>query len=311
MPELDFLDLNDFIAYPLVTDDPRTFVGSGSLPRRGISDAGFLLGLDSGFDVAADDVHLYSVEVTATEVIFDFRCSALEMLGYRWLFAFQSTAELGCTAYTMPETIAGAIPDPERGTGYLTIGNLEELLALGVGVYILAGTLRVEPARLQSLIDTYARSVIPANTARLCPPQCCASSSSGSSDSSSSSSSGLVDTAYVYGGALLGDVKFKEGFNSRITVKPANNLIEFDAQVGAGAGPACEDVIIDENGFHQGETCLDCDAFVRSLNGQVSEDGRLKLTGLRGVKVVPDPVNHKLTVTVDPRSVCVSSSSSA
>jgi len=309
MPELDFLDLNNYIAYPLVTDDPRGFVSSGSLPRKGISDAGFLFGLDSGFLPGTDYVRLHAVEITASEVIFDFRSNAAGLAAYRWLFPFSASAELGCTGDASPTPIAGGMPDSELGFGYVTIGDLSELTALGVGIYVLSGILRVEPARLQSLVDTYARTIVPANDGRVCPPACCASSSS-SNSSSSSSSSGAVDTAFPYNGALVGDVKFKEGYNSRVLVKPADNTIEFDALVGAGAGPACEDVIIDENGFHAGETCLDCDAFVRSINGQVSADGRLSLSGLRGVKVVADPAAHKLVITVDARDLCVSSSSS-
>lgn len=306
MPELDFLDVGDYIAYPLCADDPRAFVGTGSLPRKGIADAGFLFGLDSGFETAVDHVRLHSVEVTATEVIFDFRSSASGLAAYRWLFEFPVTATLGQTCDSLPTPIVGGMPDAERGFGYLTVGDLSELVALGIGTYVLSGVLRVEPARLQSLVNTYARTAVPANDGRFCPPACCDSSSS-----SSSSSSGVAATAFQYGGALVGDVVFKEGYNSRITVKPADNMLEFDAQVGAGAGQACEDVIIDENGFHVGEECLNCDAFVRSINGQVSADGRLRLSGLRGVLVVADPASHKLVVTVDPRSLCVSSSSSA
>jgi hypothetical protein len=300
MPERDFYNVNEFTAFPLVEADSRAFSGGGELPRRGLVDAGFILGLDSQFDAAAHTVTLFSVTRGISTVVFDFRSSAPGLSGYRWLFTFTVPSLFGCTVYAIAEHLITTTPNVHLGTGYLTVGNLAEILALPIGTKLMAAPPRIEPALLQSLVNTFVRSINTANAPRRCPPKPCSSSSS-------SSSSLSADTAFAQVLGLVGDVKFSEGYNMRISLNEADNSIEFAAERGSGLGEPCEDVVVDENGFQRGHECENCDAFIRSINGRVVPTGRLRLVGGPGVVVAPDPTNHKLCVTIEEDFACSSS----
>lgn len=302
MPERDFYNVNDFTAYPLVEADSRAFLSSGELPRRGLVDAGFMLGLDSGFVPGIHAVTLYSFTHNPADVVFDFRADAPGLASYHWLFTFPIATPYGCTAYANAKHLISAVDDIHRGTAYLTLGDITELLTISLGVKLLATPPRVEPALLQSLVNTFARGFNLANNARACPPSCCTSSSS-------SSSSGAPDDAFAATLNLVGHVKFSEGNNIRISVRESDNSIEFGPARGAGLGEPCEDVVIDAHGFQRGNECENCDELVRSINGRVSSTGRLRLTGGPGVVVEPDPILHKVCITFEEDFICGSSSS--
>lgn len=303
MAERDFYNINDFIAYPLVYGDDFSFVSSGQLPRQGLVDAGFMFGLKSGFLADQHDVNLFSVEVTVSDVKLDFRSNAPGLAGYRWLFVFPLGIGQGCVDYVDAATIAGDVPDRQRGYAYLNVGDISDIVALGVGLYLLNDPPRVEPALLQSLISSFVSDINLADDFRLCPVQCCNSSSS-----SSSSSSGGVSDAFLVATMLVGSVKFKEGYNAQISVDPVANAIVIGAGVGAGAGQPCHDLTIDEHGLLM-DACGTCDGFVRSINGITSKTGGLSLAGGPGVTVIIGA--HKLTIRMDVTQLCLLSSSSS
>lgn len=303
MAERDFYNIGDLIAYPLVYGDDMSFVSSGVLPRQGLVDAGFMFGLSSEFVIAQHNVVLFSVEVTISEIKFDFRSDAPGLAGYRWYFVFPIGTGPGCVDYVDATTIAGGIPDSLRGTGYLNVGDLTDITALGVGLYLLNSPPRVEPALLQSLIGSFVQAVNLADDFRLCPTACCDSSSS-----SSSSSSAGIDDALLVASGLTGSVKFKEGFNAQIQVDPVANAIVVGAGIGLGAGQPCHDLTIDQNGISS-DACGTCQGFIRSINGIISRTGSLSLAGGPGVTV--EAAAHKLIVKMDVTQLCLLSSSSS
>ncbi len=297
MAERDFYTVSQQISYPLLSDDSKALTPSGVLPDAALLDAGFLLGLDSGFVPGQHEVYLYSVEVSGTTITFDFRSDAPGLLLYRWLFQAETGGVSGCPIYTDAVLIAGGPDSPDRGTGFLAVGDLTELAALGDGLWLTGGTPRVEPALLQSMIDSFARSVNLANDARRCPPQCGSSASSESAET------------FLQAGDLVGDLKFREGYNSRIVLNRTDNSIQLGANRGSGAGETCEDVIIDEGGFQPGAPCSECDGYINSINGKTAQSGQLRLVAGPGMVVVPDPDNHKIVIRVESNRVCGSSSS--
>jgi hypothetical protein len=128
-------------------------------------DAGFKLGLDSGFETGTHGVFLFGFEVLADGVIFDFRSDAPDLSDYRWLFQASFGEDLGVMIYAAATPIAGGPEDPDRGIGCLAVGEVNQI-ALDPGVYEMDDPPRIEPALLQDLQDTFARSVVLANAAR-------------------------------------------------------------------------------------------------------------------------------------------------
>lgn len=300
MPEYGFYDHNDQIAYPLVTSGDLSLIGGGNLPRRGISDAGFLLGLDSGFVAGTHNVTLYSVERVGFTLRFDFRCDAPGLSGYRWLFEISTLVQTGSIIEIDVTPVPSGSPDYDLGRGFLVVGNLKDLAELSPGVHRLAVPPAIEPALLQSLVNTFARTFNLANKARRCPPVC-----------SESPPSPSAPTTFSAAQDLYGGLMFKEGYNSRILINENQGSIEFGAVIGAGAGRTCEDIIIDEGGMHIGEECAPCDDFIRSINGRATDDGKLLITGGPGVVVVNDPTGHKVTVTFETNRHCLQQASSS
>lgn len=302
MAELNFLNTGDYIRYPLVEGDDFSFNEGGELPRRGMSDAGFLLGLLSEFNIDTDIVYLHSIVVDVNTVTFDFRSDAVGLLEWRWLYVFDVNAPFGCTAYSDAEPILGGLPDAARGSGFLTIGTLSDIVALGVGTYTLSELCPVEPALLQSLIDSYVNTISIANDPRRCPPGCCNNSSSSGQSESSSSSPLPTGDAFIYATGLVGAVKLKEGYNVDLIMSELDNSIEINARVGGGAGEPCEDIIIDEHGFQPGNSCATCDGYVKSVNGVAAVGGKIVLNGSAGISVEGE--ENELVVTVDVEKLC-------
>jgi hypothetical protein len=63
--------------------------------------------------------------------------------------------------------------------------------------------------------------------------------------------------------------------------------------------------------MHIGEECAPCDDYIRSINGRVTDDGKLLVTGGPGVVVVNDPAGHKVTVTLETNRHCLAQASSS
>lgn len=298
MAEIGWLNVNDQISFPLVEGDSRLLLpGSAQLPKEGLSDAGFMLGQDSDFVVGTDTVTLFSVRVTIADIRFDFRSSAAGMAGYRWRFVFDLNAPFGCTASTVAIPIGGGPAAPDRGWGFLVCGHLESIRNLGIGLYALRTPPRVEPALIQSLVNTFVRSLNIGNTARNCPDACCGSSSIPSVE------------AHLYQAGIVGDVRFKEGKNAQISVSESDNRIEIRASRGAGDGEPCDDLLVVGPGpagliKDDGSICGNCGEYVRSFNGVATPDGRLQLAGAAGTNIVSDPANHKLIVKVAANRLC-------
>jgi len=298
MPELAFLNQNERIAYPLIQGDSQALLPSGDLPKECLVDAGFMLGLDSQFDPLLHNVTLRSIEVTATEVMLRFVSDATGLTGYSWIFSFSPAAPFGCSVYSDMTPDVGGPASPDKGWGYATVGHLDRIAARGIGLYTLITPPRVEPALLQSLVKTFARSVAVGNTKRLCPDECCGSSSSLPSAD-----------GYIFASGLIGDLRFREGFNMRLSVNLPRNLIEFRAVAGGGSGKTCEDVIVDgpgPEGFKKddGSLCGTCAKFVRSVNGLSSPSGHLQLIGAAATTVIPDKNNHLVTVKMESNREC-------
>ena len=344
MPETDWLNLNTQRPYPFVptadfaADDGAPVVFAGNLA---FADAGFTLGVLSAFEHARDSIVLDRYVYGATSIAFVFKTAYgatapyEAMQCYEWVFVFDLAAEYGATTYTVPTRITAA-PDeygeenPAMGLAFLTVGQLDAVLTtLSAGVGYFTATPQLEPAVLQSNVNTFAEHIKLANEPRPCPPACpCESSSSSSSssdssapssaESSSSSSSAICDDptppepddAYaptrlpLPGGTMLGDVLLKPGYNSTIEVIAASNIVTLSAGLGRGDGMQCEDLRTDDDGNLTAETCRSCGGLVYAVNDTGYSVEHLQLVGGPGSVITPDADNHCIYVQLEEEGIC-------
>ena len=300
----NFLNESDLTPYPLMDGEDYSSSSSGAPSvhvRQGIADAGFILGPKSGFDFLLYGVYLYSIRVAGDDVWFDFRCDAPEMAGERWLFHFPAGADFGCTDIVNVSNISAGLEDIGFGTGWLTAGDLAELRALGDGIYVPTAQRWVEPSRLQDATNAYVRKINIANAGRVCPDPCC-----------SSSSSMTANEAIVQATDIVGAVKLKEGFNCTLRFNVGDNSIEIGAENNMGAGPICEDIIVDENGVESSlaancPVTASCSGYITSING-ICTNGALTIVGGPGVVTTPNQSLYRVTVKTDENRLCASSS---
>ena len=301
MAEREFYNGNEFITYPLVARDrPITD------PFDALVDAGFMVGPSVAYEPGTHNIYLFQITVSGLSVIFDFRSDATELVGYRWLFTAPPNTAYGCTISANAELVS--VEDELMGYGFITIGQLDRLIALGDGTYTLSPVWNVEPALVQSLRGSRVERLILANDARTCPAQCNALLPSSLSSSSSSSSAAPVQETYlVAGGVMTGAVKFKGGFNCDISLLTDSNAVEIGANRDSGEGKTCYDWIIDQDGMHKDPEsgvpyCEACAEFISTINGRNfnATGGRVRLSVPSGTLVTPDPGNYRITIKLKP-----------
>jgi hypothetical protein len=337
VPVVDWLNQNANRDYPFAPADFE--VSAGALDgKAAFSDAGFTLGVASAFEHSRDHVYLERYYKTATTIQFVFRlwygedADYAAMQCYEWVFEFPLDAPLGATVYAVPTRIIApgrlGSENPEMGLGFLSVGNLDMALTAAVdGNVTLVNLPAIEPALLQSNVNTFVNKLRAANEERPCPPVCdcdssSSSSSSGSSDSSSSSSSkssssGCEDpdapepaslTAPTRlplpGGRFTEAVKLKPGYNCAIDVDEASNIVTVRSKLYGGEGMQCEDLRIEDDGEPVPETCVGCDELVYAVNNYGYDVERLQLAGGQGVLVLPDPENHRVVVMLEDDGIC-------
>ena len=302
MAERDFYNTNSHIAYPFVDAGPMLYNGgAGALPNELLVDAGFLLGVDSGYDPELHQVCLDRIVIGASSY-FEFTSDAPALVGWVWRMPIDGSYARGCIDWE--DTVlggGGTASDP--GRGFVVYGDLSYVLALAPGTYTLdAPKPRLEPATVQSLQSAFVSALSVADDPRRCPPNGCPCSSSSSAPSSSVPEPSNI--AYLFAHGLIGDLRFKAGYNVQLSLDPGDNAIDIGAQIGAGEGPTCEDIIIDENGFCPNNNCVNCDGLIRSVNGCLAPDGIFRINGGSGVAVTPSPGAHRLDIRIDINKLC-------
>lgn len=302
--ELDFYKQNEQVFYPFLAYSSLGFSG-GTLSNRAVVDAGFMLGIDAGF-VASNKVFLHALVLEASHATFVFRSDAAGLSDYEWRFQFPYDAGFGCSSQVDATDITNSIADPNKGWGFLSVGDLSGLQPLSVGTKLFTTPPIIEQALLQNLALTFVKNVNLANDARRCPPNCC-----------ESETSHAQNTFAVAGGtALTGDLRLKPGYNATVSVDSAGNVITIGAQKGAGEGTTCVDVLVNESGMyrdpdeHGVPQCESCEDFIRSINGRTFPTNQVTISGDAGIAVEPDPSHHKIVVRFKDFSPSSSSSSS-
>jgi hypothetical protein len=342
VPESDWLNQNAHRHYPLVPSADFT-VDTGLFDGKiAFVDAGFTLGIASAFEHAQDHIFLERYYMTASVIRFVFRLEYAPavpypaMQCYEWVFEFPIDAPFGATVSAVPTRISDfhliGEENVEMGLGFLTVGFLDIALASAVaGNVFFTQQPQVEPALLQSAVNTFVNSIKLANEARPCPPACDSSSSSSSSSSpsssspsspssSSSSSSSSPDCedpeppepatldaptrVDLPGGVFTGQVKLKAGYNCLISIDGNRNRITIKPSLSRGEGMQAEDLRLGEDGIPFHETCLDCGGLVYAINSHGFDVEHIQFVGGQGVVVEPDAENHRVVVRFEEEGIC-------
>jgi hypothetical protein len=289
---------------------PKTIA---DLPDGIIVDAGFLMGLKSAFDHELHEAYLHEIRREGSMFFLEFRSDAPGLFERPLIFTREvgdpdyqlefvdnlnepvtSESESGFSASGSGEPCG---PEP-LWSGFVVTGKLsalEELLPADDAVVRLATTDGlIEPALIQSLVQSYVDSLSVANNDR--------TRVTAAENCDEVTWPHPTDIVFVRDECVRGDVRLKAGFNAVIQQNPFDNLITIGAITGAGEGEVCEQVpLFDGESPPDDSVLLEggplCNEAVRSINGV---GGRLLdiMAGL-GAVVTPDPENNKVIVNMD------------
>ena len=246
------------------------------LPTAAVVEAGVVMDIDAGFDPAVDQVYLHSVSRAGSSITFELRTTAPGAGNYALRFYRQLDAAEFEIQYAQAEMIS---PEPVAllqcsstapWSGYMITGDVSVLAeSVGDGDTILLppSLWLIEPARIQTMMASYLRSVSLANFPRtkVTEPAGCETSSS-SSDSSATDS----DDVFVSLECAAGDLVFESGYNCHVRIDSNSNAVIIGSGVGLGAGELCEEVALTED-----EAILEsllsggpaCHELIKTING--------------------------------------------
>lgn len=281
---------NSFRDYPFITRrvplSVNEDIGSSSssetlsdLPHSAIVDFGAIMEIDANYDEAAGhSVYLHRITRAGDTFYFYFRTTAQAAANSQIIFTRQLTdAEFLITWDDAINIEAEPVEQLDcqslsKWSGFLVTGDLTQLADIvddGDTVIYIPELWQIEPARIQSLRDTYLRAINLANNPRsvVTPIDQCVSS-----DSSSSSSDDTAGDAIIQALCVAGNIKWKPGYNCTIRQDILENAIVIGAGVGNGEGEPCEEIPLDDtetppidsNYLSGGPDCAD---LIRAING--------------------------------------------
>jgi len=284
------------------------------LPTEIIADFGAILGIDA-LDTASDSsVWLSRICRVGSQFFFEFKCDAPGAYNRVLLFTRDltdaeflveevvdtpATEECGAAVSSAVSATSESSEDPCTDDfvweGYLVTGLLDglaEILSDGDSLTANSAALVIEPALIQNLLHSYARTLNLASDSRTkaeAPDDCDALAFD-------------ADATYVQARCLTGPVRFIPGYNSVILQDDQEVSLTFSAEVGAGLGEACDEVQrYASEAAPAGRTTLDggltCGEVIRSLAGVGGP--RLEMVAARGATITEYPEEHRVVIDVN------------
>jgi hypothetical protein len=265
-------------------------------PPDTLIDFGCMVGLDAEFDSGAHVVYLHQIIRAGNTFTFDFRSNAPGLLEYSLLFNRDLAAVEYATDYVAATLIDGSgSPQDTLWEGFLVTGPMDSLAVLLPTDGAITPTTgpQIEPALIQNLGRGYVRTINLANqdrTRAVPPPPC-----PGSDDPGTDYSNYIVNARN-----LVGDLRFKEGYNISIRQTARNNSLTFSSIQGAGAGVPCDEVKLTP-----GEVSPDgsgglltggpaCDEVIHSINGLTASV--IRLVADLGTTITIDPEDTSVLI---------------
>jgi hypothetical protein len=307
MPRPGFYNDNEYRAYPFVYAPQYS---GPALPNSAVVDCGVIMGLDSGFDPTIHKVWLASITRANNVVSFLLATDAPGAINKPIQFDRDEDDSEWATSpgqAAFPDAVNPLCSPTPVWEGFLVSGPLQELLSIlapGETITFPAGARVLEPARIQSLVKSYLRSLNIGNTQRTyaLPPAECRDTEPGDSD----------NDIVINARCLSGDVRLKEGYNCRIRQVTGSNEIRVAAERNAGdtnTAELCEhggelplyqnEPFDDDTGFYSGGPS--CKEMISTVNG-VGGPG-LTLMGGPGVRITTNADTHTITVALAQNNV--------
>lgn len=289
MPRAGFYNDNEYRAYPFLYQKTTP---SPALPDTAVVDCGIIMGLDSEYDETTHTVYLYQISRAGDTLTFTFLTTAPGAQLKPLTFTRDATAYEWQTEYAESAPADKQCAQEPAWEGFLVTGVLTDLLeqiADGQTLTYAADSYVLEPARIQSLVKSYLRSLNVGNYSRVqsLTPAVCGGPSTN-------------PPRYIIMNreCMRGDIRFKEGHNCEITQVDRNNEIIVGAAIGAGDGGdnICEEIaLFDGEAPPAGSKLLSggpaCDEIIFTVNG-VNAGGSLQLLGGTGIIIKQDPNNE-------------------
>ncbi len=308
MPRPGFYNDNEYRAYPFIY---VANYGGPALPDSAIVDAGFIMGLDSGFDPTTHSVWLSSVTRAGGVYTFRFSSDAPGAENMSIDFERDESAPAWQTehAHSANETVEEGCDAAPMWEGFLVTGPLTALaawIAPNQTITFSATDRALEPARVQSLVRSYVRSLNLGNLSRI-------KALSPDTPMYSECSESVVDRYVVVNATCLqGDIKLREGYNCRIRQVARTNELRIGAEKNAGTpldADQCQyggelplyssEALPDGSKFFSGGPA--CDELISTINGVGG--GNVNIIGGTGVTVTTDPATHTVRISLSTNNI--------
>jgi len=318
------------------------------LPSYFVVDCGFTLGGNASFPVDTARrlptienleaaVYLKRVYRAGNEVTFEFRCTDPKINEkYPLIFTRDITVH---TEYDVeyadsdspdaPDSTSESVPASCQmpfWSGYLVTGDMaliaanlpdgESIIALDWALTasntpIESQEAVVEPAVIQNLSRSVVSGINIANDdrTRATPPNMKTEGGTNSDGCDPFKWPFNPGLTYVSEQCLMGDVRFKPGYNTIIISDATNNTITFRAALGTGEGQPCnhetklfpaetgptsEANTWDNNLLEGGPICKEVARSVNGIGGPL-----INFVGGQGISIIPDPSKNKVIIDVD------------
>lgn len=263
--------------------------GAVALPEGWLVDAGFTLHAGTG----AQDVWLATLARSGSNYTATFTCPGVAA-GLAFTFPVSAAA---VTVRSASAATGGEVCDRPYWEGFLTVNDaaaLAEVLPADGSLSGSQANTAIEPALVldASRREVWRFGVANAERMRATNPEDC----------DELEWPFELEDFYKVALCLTGDIRLADGRNLRVEQDDTLNAVALLAGVGAGLGAVCEQpkLFPDEEKAEGRDTydgALLCTETVRTINGAAGP--AVTLTPGRGVQVVADPENNKVTVDVD------------
>ena len=307
MAELAFYNENEARVYPFQPDtagsrDPADIGTMRALADEVIVDAGFIMGIESGF--ADDVVRLARIERSGGKFLFEFVSSAPGLFGLPLVFERDVSSQDTTIEHVDNDPADEAVSEGSETvqcfqslawSGYLVTADVRPLQSLlpddGDVIQGGPGEAVIEPAQIQSLAGRFVSRVGVANDdrTRYTAPEGC----------SPVNWDFTLGKTYVVEACMRGSPRFEAGFNAVVEQSSREGRITIGASRGAGKGEPTDQVPLFNAEAPPGDSDLlvggpSCAETVKRINGVGGRTIRF-LAG-QGASITNGTGQHELVV---------------
>lgn len=308
MPRPGFYNDNEYRAYPFIFSTAMLDNEQERLiPDSTIVDAGIIMGLDSEFDPQTHKIWLHEIRRVDNNFELELRTDAPGGENAPLIFTRAVEAQEWQTEYVESapylKTENSCAEEP-AWTGFVVTGPLQDLnekiTALNSVVTLPPTAYILEPARIQSLVKHYLRSISVGNMSRPVALSSCTATEPEERQ------------IIVNARCITGDIKLQEGYNCQIIQNDQLNEIEISA--GKNLGSPVDGALCRTHGeipFYDGEQPVEgslflsggpaCNELISTINGVGGPD--VNIIGGTGINITTDQETNTITIELSPNNI--------